>query len=95
MHTSETHKLLKEWYNEKEDMDTKLFDNSFSKSLFKQFSSDMRKGNIFQSLNIIPFSIVYFWFSWKKLDKNTARKIVREWADNKWCERVRYHGIKL
>lgn len=92
---SAVHELLTEWYNEKEDVETKPFDSSFSKSLFEQFSSDITKGNIFQHLKIIPFSVVNFWFSWKKIDKKTSSKIIREWANNKWCQYIRCHGIRL
>ena len=92
---SPVHELLTEWLNEKKDTNTKPFDNSFSKRLFEQFSSDMTKGDIFRHLKIIPFNIVYFWFSWKKIDKKTARRVIKEWADDKWCEKIKYHGIRL
>lgn len=67
----------------------------FSQQLFYKFLRELP--SFYHPIlgKTIPFSYCYFWFSWRKIDKRTARKIVRQWVSLGFCRVVPYHGLKI
>lgn len=66
----------------------------FSKELFHKFLKELP--SFYSILNkTVPFSYCYWWFSWRKIDKATARKILRQWNSLGFCHIVPYHGLRV
>ena len=42
-----------------------------------------------------PFNYIYSFFSYLKIDKQTARIIIDFWIGERWCERSKYYGLRL
>ncbi|MFH8120372.1 MAG: hypothetical protein QXS37_06225 [Candidatus Aenigmatarchaeota archaeon] len=68
------------------------FCEEYLKKLFKDFLVDIP---YFYKYKIIPFPVVYFWFSHQRIDKKTAKEILRGWCNLGLCEWKAYHGIKV
>lgn len=80
---------LKVFAQGQKQVEEKFFKNLFSKFL-NELPSFWKVSN-----RTIPFSFIYFWFSWRKFDKKTARAILKSWVSLGLCKLVPYHGIKI
>ena len=69
------------------------FQKHFCKELFEEFKNNVENSPF--RLKTCPFSFVYSFFSYSKIEKRIAREIIKQWIDNKWCHRAKYHGLKL
>ncbi|TAL46751.1 hypothetical protein EPN87_04590 [archaeon] len=67
----------------------------YCRLLFAKFLEQLPKFHKINPDRTIPFSYVYFWFSFQKMDRKAARQVTRTWIFMGLVERVRYHGIKL
>ncbi|MEM2175561.1 MAG: hypothetical protein QXI58_08095 [Candidatus Micrarchaeia archaeon] len=68
------------------------FEKRYLLHLFENFIMDLPHFYIYK---IIPFPAVYFWFSHRRIDKKTAKEILRAWCNLGLCEWKAYHGIKV
>ncbi|MBS3052731.1 MAG: hypothetical protein J4428_05170 [Candidatus Aenigmarchaeota archaeon] len=69
------------------------FNDFYYRQLFERFAASVH--NSPYKLKTCPFNFVYSFFSYSKIDKRTAREIVKHWTANDWCQRAKYHGLKL
>lgn len=69
------------------------FEEFYYRSLFNNFVDDYPAAQLLNGT--IKFSMVYSWFSYKKLSKRYARLVIKEWVNRGLVERVRFHGIRL
>jgi len=68
-------------------------ENKYVRNLFSQFSKELP--SFYRIKKHAPFHYCYWWFSTRKIDKMTARIIMKKWFENKLCVRVTYCGIKI
>ena len=92
----ETYRLLRKWFLEgenKKETAVKTAGEGFTRSLFSRFLYSLP--SYFSPAKTVPFSYIYYWFSWEKFDKQTAREIIDDWVNIGLCEYVRYRGVKI
>ncbi|MFH8119971.1 MAG: hypothetical protein QXS37_04170 [Candidatus Aenigmatarchaeota archaeon] len=68
------------------------FFEDYLNKLFEDFLNDVP---YFYKQKIIPFPVVFFWFSHRRIDKKTAKEILRGWCNLGLCEWKAYHGIRV
>ncbi|MEM2174459.1 MAG: hypothetical protein QXI58_02395 [Candidatus Micrarchaeia archaeon] len=69
------------------------FEEYYHKQLFRSFIKDFPKTRFLNKT--IEFSLIYQWFSYRRIGKKEARLILKEWVRLGLCERKRYHGILI
>ncbi|MFH8119823.1 MAG: hypothetical protein QXS37_03405 [Candidatus Aenigmatarchaeota archaeon] len=67
---------------------------AFAKELFRRFYSNIRRDYIlFQKT--VPFVFVWEFFSFYKIGKKDAKKILKIWANLGLITLVKFHGVRL
>lgn len=69
------------------------FEDFYYRDLFQKFLKDFPKARILNKT--IEFYLVYQWFSYYRIEKQEARKILKEWESRGFCKLVQFHGIKI
>ncbi|MEM5875298.1 MAG: hypothetical protein QXW01_00270 [Candidatus Aenigmatarchaeota archaeon] len=66
----------------------------FALSLFRRLCESIRKEYlIFEKT--IPYSFVWSFFSFYKIGRTDAKKIIKLWIEKKLCEYVKFSGIRI
>lgn len=74
-------------------MESNNFEDKYVKNLFREFQRNIP--SFYRIKGRIPFHFCYWWFSFLRIDKKTARHILKFWISEGWCKRLKYHGIEL
>ena len=79
------------------DLANKLHQQDFKDYYyFDLFQKLVQKFPKARNLNdTIDLYLLYKFFSYYRIDKTEARKIIREWKLRRWCELVQFHGIRI
>jgi len=88
------HKVVSPMKNKKFEAQINQSEGEFAKELFLEFVEELPSFFRIPNKTII-FHYCYFWFARRRIDKYTARKIMRLWTKEKLCELVTYHGLRL
>jgi len=75
-------------------IDQNSFNQFYHRQLFEKFFSAVNNSP-YKLKPSCPFNFVYSFFSYLKIDKKTAREIIKFWVSTKWCQRAKYYGIKV
>lgn len=67
--------------------------NTFAIYLFEKLKESISKQPIFSEK--IPFAYIWSFFSFYKINKKDAKKVVRIWVELGLCDYVRFRGIKI
>ncbi|MEM3609895.1 MAG: hypothetical protein QW076_03250 [Candidatus Anstonellales archaeon] len=68
------------------------FELYYCEALFFNFLKEIPS---YYSNKIIPFPVVYSWFSFRKINKQVAKNIIKIWQDLGFCSWIPYHGVKV
>ncbi len=69
------------------------FEETYYFDLFQKLVQNFPKA---RNLNdTIDLYLLYKFFSYYRIDKSEARRIMREWESRRWSKLVQFHGIKI
>ncbi|MEM5815850.1 MAG: hypothetical protein QXL14_02265 [Candidatus Aenigmatarchaeota archaeon] len=66
----------------------------FAISLFEKFYKSL-KLEVLIFKKFIPYAYVWSFFSFYKINRQDAKKILKIWVDRRLCEYVKFAGIRI
>lgn len=88
------HQVIPNMENRPRDLNIPKEVEYFARSLFlKLCESTRREYLIFEK--VIPFSFIWSFFSFYRIGKKDAKKIIKIWKEIGLCEIAKVHGIRI